>query len=239
MEVDIDPERPYKKEHPFEPVDTGDDEGESIPMTSTSTHDTTYPFLYHTAEEEETSFINESTPLVTKELRNIEEAWDRIRKKFPKINPTAANFTAKLDKFGKVVVRLIRSNAKYHDFFNKYGEVNDKFPPKITKSLGPTAEGVYKVNKETTLKREERLKHLEAKRETAKENHRETINHKIKIQSEIDQLEVENEVIEERMSLRDRIKMIFKKYGFTVFAVVTAVGVVIGVIVSNLKKGFN
>ena len=39
------------------------------------------------------------------------------------------------------------------------------------------------------------------------------------------------------MSLRDRVKMIFKKYGFTVFAVVSAVGLVIGVIVNNLKKG--
>ena len=39
------------------------------------------------------------------------------------------------------------------------------------------------------------------------------------------------------MSLRDRVKAIFKKYGFTVFAVVSAVGLVIGVIVSNLKKG--
>ena len=39
------------------------------------------------------------------------------------------------------------------------------------------------------------------------------------------------------MSLRDRVKLIFKKYGFTVFAVVSAVGLVIGVIVSNLKKG--
>ena len=39
------------------------------------------------------------------------------------------------------------------------------------------------------------------------------------------------------MSLRDRVRMIFKKYGFTVFSVVTAVGVVIGVIVSDLKKG--
>ena len=38
-------------------------------------------------------------------------------------------------------------------------------------------------------------------------------------------------------SLRDRVKLIFKKYGFTVFAVVSAVGLVIGVIVSNLKKG--
>ena len=39
------------------------------------------------------------------------------------------------------------------------------------------------------------------------------------------------------MSLRDRVKLIFKKYGFTVFPVVSAVGLVIGVIVSNLKKG--
>ena len=39
------------------------------------------------------------------------------------------------------------------------------------------------------------------------------------------------------MSLRDRVKTIFKKYGFTVFAVVSGVGLVIGVIVSNLKKG--
>ena len=41
------------------------------------------------------------------------------------------------------------------------------------------------------------------------------------------------------MSLRDRVKLIFKKYGFTVFAVVSAVGLVIGVIVSNLKKGLD
>ena len=39
------------------------------------------------------------------------------------------------------------------------------------------------------------------------------------------------------MSLRDRVKLIFKKYGFTVFAVVSAAGLVIGVVVSNLKKG--
>ena len=39
------------------------------------------------------------------------------------------------------------------------------------------------------------------------------------------------------MSLRDRIKMIFKNNGFTSVSVLTAVGVVIGVIVSNLKNG--
>ena len=50
-------------------------------------------------------------------------------------------------------------------------------------------------------------------------------------------LKPENDIIEERMSLRDRVKAIFKKYGFTVFDVVSAVGLVIGVIVNNLKKG--
>ena len=55
--------------------------------------------------------------------------------------------------------------------------------------------------------------------------------------NEILRLEAENERIEKQLSLRDRVKAIFKKYGFTVFAVVSAVGLVIGVIVNNLKKG--
>ena len=49
----------------------------------------------------------------------------------------------------------------------------------------------------------------------------------------------ERERVEEGMSLRERIKAIFKKYGFTVFAVLSAVGVIIGVIVSNLSKGLS
>ena len=53
------------------------------------------------------------------------------------------------------------------------------------------------------------------------------------------QLEIENEKIEQRMTLRDRVKAIFRKYGFTVLAVASAVGVVIGVIVANLKKWIN
>ena len=137
-----------------------------------------------------------------------------------------------------MVVRLIRKgNVKYHPLFNSDGEVNQKLPKTITENLGPTAEEVYRANEENISKDNERLKHLEAKLETAKENHGENINRNIdKIQSEIDQLERENEVTEEGMSPRDRVKMIFKKYGFTVFSIVTAVGVVIGVIVCNLKK---
>ena len=63
-------------------------------------------------------------------------------------------------------------------------------------------------------------------------------------QEEIERLEAENERLGEqneeifsRMSLRDKVKYIFKKYGLTIFGVLAAVGTVIGVIVSNLKAG--
>ena len=57
------------------------------------------------------------------------------------------------------------------------------------------------------------------------------------MQEGINEKEQENAVIEERLTLRQRIKEIFKKYGFTAFAVMTAIGTVIGVIVANLKAG--
>ena len=64
------------------------------------------------------------------------------------------------------------------------------------------------------------------------------------VQQQIERLEVENERLGERneelfsrMSLRDKVKYIFKKYGLTIFGVLAAVGTVIGVIVSNLKAG--
>ena len=43
--------------------------------------------------------------------------------------------------------------------------------------------------------------------------------------------------LEEGTSLRERVRNIFKKYGFTVSAVVLAVGKMIGMIVSALSKG--
>ena len=49
-------------------------------------------------------------------------------------------------------------------------------------------------------------------------------------------LENEREELEERLPLRERVKNIIKKYGFTVTAVVLAVGTTIGVIVNSLTK---
>ena len=143
-----------------------------------------------------------------------------------------------MDEIGRVLVKLIRSNAKAAPLFKENGEVNEKLRKTVIEALGPRAEDIVETNREEMTRRENKIKELQASRETASENQREQIDAGIEEQQkEISRLEAENERIEERMSLRDRVKLIFKKYGFTVFAVVSAVGLVIGVVVSNLKKG--
>ena len=232
-------------ENPFDTgaVNTGYDEtGEMneidrFPSSSSrrGSEDTTYHRTHG-----ETSFIegiDEHTPLITKETKR-DEAWVRIKRKFPNINPSNSSFTATLDEYDRVEVRLKRDRGKYHLLFNSDGEVNKKLPKTITNVLGTPAEDIIRVNEEEISRREKKIDELKDSRETASENQREQIDAVTEEQqNEISRLEAENEIIEERMSLRDRVKLIFKKYGFTVFAVVSAVGLVIGVIVSNLQKG--
>ena len=230
------------------PFDTGavnpgyDETGEMNEMDrfpSSSSRRGSEDTTYHRTHGE-TSFIegiDEHTPLITKETKR-DEAWVRIKRKFPNINPANSSFTATLDEYDRVEVRLKRDRGKYHLLFNSDGELNEKLPKTITNVLGTPAEDIIRVNEEEISRRENKIKELQASRETASENQREQIDANIEEQqNEISRLETENEIIEERMSLRDRVKLIFKKYGFTVFAVVSAVGLVIGVIVSNLKKG--
>ena len=219
-------------------VDDDDDEigmrnlGPYDSSSRRGSEDTTYRSS-HSRTYGETSFIegiDEHTPLITKESKR-DEAWDKIRRKFPKVN--TSKFTATSDDIGRVFVKLIRSNSKYSPLFNKDDELNDKLPKTIKDALGPPAEDIVETNREEITRREKKIQELQASRETS-----ENIDAGIEEQrNEISRLETENDIIEKRMSLRDRVKSIFKKYGFTVFAVVSAVGLVIGVIVNNLKKG--
>ena len=230
------------------PFDTGavnpgyDETGEMNEMDrfpSSSSRRGSEDTTYHRTRGE-TSFIegiDEHTPLITKETKR-DEAWDRIKRKFPNINPANSSFTATLDEYDRVEVRLKRGGGKDHLLFKPDGEVNEKLPKTIIEALGTPAEDIIRTKEEEISRREKKIDELQASRETASENQREQIDANIEEQqNEISRLEAENEIIEERMSLRDRVKLIFKKYGFTVFAVVSAVGLVIGVIVSNLQKG--
>ena len=254
----------YDKEIPFgDGVENrGVDDDDEIEMRNLDPYDsssrrgsedTTYRSS-HSKTYGETSFIegtDEHTPLLVKEEEeekrakalaikreeeNQDKAWAEIKRKFPKVDTT--KFTATLDENDRVKVRLMRDNGKYHSLFKPDGEVKKKLGKIIIKALGPHAEDIVETNREEMTRRENKIKELQASRETASVNQREQIDANIEEQqNEISRLEAENERIEERMSLRDRVKAIFKKYGFTVFAVVSAVGLVIGVIVSNLQKG--
>ena len=235
--MDVDPTEIGDRENPFDPVhvDPDDDEGESIPMTSTSRRGYDNPNY-----QEETSFIDdENTPLIRREERR-DDAWERIREKYPKVNPANSSFTSDIDEFDRVTVRLKRQRGKSYPLFKPDGELNDKLPKTIKESLGPTAEKVIETNEREITRRREKIRDLESSRKEVREDQRENIDRNIDQQrEEIENLERENEVIEERLSLRDRVKAIFKKYGFTAFAVLSAVGAVIGVIVSNLKSGLS
>ena len=235
--MEVDPTETGDRDNPFKPDDDDpDDEGEMIPMTSTSRRGYDNPNY-----KEETSFMDddENTPLIQREERR-DDAWDRIRERYPKVNPANSSFTADIDEYDRVVVKLKKLGSKSHILFKSNGEPNDKLPKSIKDSLGPTAEEVIKVNENEITRRREKVKELESSSKEAREDQRENIDRNIDQQrEEIDNLERENEVIEERMSLRDRVKAIFKKYGFTAFAVLSAVGAVIGVILSNLKSGLS
>ena len=239
--VDADTENPFDTGAANPGYDeTGEmNEMDRFPSSSSrrGSEDTTYRSS-HSKTYEETSFIegiDEHTPLITEE-ENRDKAWDEIKRKFPKVS--TSKFTATLDDIGRVFVKLIRSNAKPAPLFNKDGEVNKKLPETIIKALGTPSGDIIRANEEEISRRENKIDELNDSLETASVNQREQIDANIEEQqNEISRLEAENERIEERMSLRDRVKLIFKKYGFTVFAVVSAVGLVIGVVVSNLQKG--
>ena len=219
--------------------------------------DTTYRSS-HSKTYGETSFIegeDEHTPLLGEEAeerakalaiklkaKNRQSAAKILKSKFPKWDPKNSSFNATLNKKGEVEVMLSDSRkAVPQVIMDADGNVNEreiKKSKKIQKSLGPPAEDIIEKNDEEKTSREKKIEELNDSLETASVNQREQFGANIEEQrNEISRLEDENERIEQRMSLRDRVKLIFKKYGFTVFAVVSAVGLVIGVIVSNIQKG--
>ena len=239
--MDIDPEKnPFdtRTENPGYD-ETGEmNEMDRFPPTSSrrGSEDITNPYRHRTHEE--TSFggdISDITPLIQRE-NELNDSVDEIKRKFP--NADTSKFTSKIDEFGRVFMRLIRGNGKYHLLFNSDGEVNEKLPKTIINALGEPADRIVEANKEEIARREKKISELQENRKTATEAQKENMDHNINEQQEqIDELKRENEEIEERMSLRDKIKTKSKKYGFTITAVTSAVTVVISVLVSNLKKG--
>ena len=192
----------------------------------------------------ETSFggepIGEGNKRFIESKKNADAAWEKINARFPNKKTYVPPFTARIDEYGRIFLRLTTQiNAIEHELFKPNGELNEKLPIKIKDYLGLPSENIVENNEEEIARRNKKISVLQDQIATTSDEHmRDNLNQTIaEKQDAINQLERSNEEIEQRMTLRDRVKTIFKKYGFTVLAVASAVGVVIGVIVANLKNG--
>ena len=118
--------------------------------------------------------------------------------------------------------------------------LNPNLTKEIKSALAPERD-VLIVQKEKeilelheSIREDEEIANNENEQPSVRERARETIAEKIE---QINALENDREQLEERLSLREKVKNIFKKYGFTTAAVFLVVGTTIGVIVSSLTKG--
>ena len=135
--------------------DRGVDDDENIPLISTSSRRGSEDTTYHRTHGE-TSFIegiDEHTPLITKESKQ-DEAWAEIKRKFPKVD--TIKFTATLDEFDRVRVKLIRKGGKDTPLFKGNGEVNEKLGKTIIEALGTPAEDIIRTKEEEITRREKK-----------------------------------------------------------------------------------
>ena len=189
----------------------------------------------------ETSFI-EGSPL-SRVLTSNAQAWDSLTGNYPEAN--AIELEATYSKTGKLQVKMFGQGKKAYPLFTKdknTGEqrINPNLTKEIKSALGPERE-ILIAQKEKeieelhkSIREDEEIENNENEQPSVRERAREKIKEKLK---QIDALENERDELEERVSLREKVKNIFKKYGFTVTAVFLAVGTVIGVIVDSLTKG--
>ena len=223
--------------NPFQPDvhSTPGPSNEDIPMTTMNREKEKGPGIA------ETSFIEGSTHSRVLELDK--KAWESLTGIYPEAKATELEAT--YSKTGKLQVKMFGQGKKAYPLLTKdkdAGEqrLNPILPKEIKSALGTERE-ILIAQKEKeieelqeSIREDEEIANNENEQPSLRERAREKIAEKLE---QIDALENEREELEEGVSLREKVKNIFKKYGFTVTAVVLAVSTVIGVIVSSLTKG--
>ena len=246
----------YDKEttNPFDPHgddhDDGDD-NENIPLitiTKEKPHSNKYPWSSTPSQHSSTSahhnpsYVDTLSPSgrlrFTESSRDV--AAEEIKGHFPYTD--TSKYFSKIGEKGLEVDIKIKGGTKniWHHIIDKDGRVVDvsNLPKTLRDALGKTMGEIITESIEENEKAEKNIKELLEQKANAFPEDRERIDAAINREQEgIDERNQEIEAMNEKLSLRERIKAIFKKYGFTAFAVATAIGTVIGVIVSNLKAG--
>ena len=204
--------------HPFQPDvhSTPGPSGEEIPMTTINREKEKGSGIA------ETSFIEGSTHSRVLELDK--KAWDSLTGIFPEVKATELEAT--YGKTGKLQVKMFGQGKRGYPLFTKDKDtggqrLNPILPRQIKSALGPERE-ILIVQKEKeieelqkSIREDEEIANDENEQPSIRERAREKIAEKLE---QIDALENERDELEERVSLREKVKNIFKKYGFTVAA---------------------
>ena len=132
------------------------------------------------------------------------------------------------DDKGKGKVYVIGPQGGRYPLFKADGEtLNPKLPNEVPKTLRPKTTEVIQQNKEKieTINKDKKENQQIADDENEEPAVRERAREKVRESNEeISQLENTNERLREKLPLRERIKALFKKYGFTVTTVLAAIG---------------
>ena len=226
------------------PMSKRPDEKNGLPSTSKGT--------------EETSFI-EGTPL-GRIMTAAEQLTTReVELDFPFMDTDRfeVRCTPKGVGTGSIIEVKMRNKTKWYHLLTKTrGDdektFNENLPKEIQTALDPYRGVRIKAAEiqQKAQQREELNKTIEEDRKIAddeneqpsvrsrtRERITENTERKARLEQEQNQLEQEREQIEERLPLRERLKNLFKKHGFTIATVVTAVGITIGVLAKILADG--
>ena len=239
---------------PFDPHGDDHDDGNdkenipliTIPKEKSARHK--YPWqstpIQHssTTAHQDPSYVDKLTPSgrlrFTESSRDV--AAEEIKNHFPRTD--TSKYFSKIGEEGLEVKIKIKGGTKniWHQIIDEDGKMVDvsKLPKTLRDALGKTIREIITDRDEENDKAEKKIKELVEQKANAFPEDYDRIDAVIEREQEgIDERNQEIEAMEEKLSLRERIKSIFKKHGFTVIAVTTAIATVIGVIVSNLKAG--
>ena len=123
----------------------------------------------------------------------------------------------------------------WHKVFNSENEINEKLPKSITDVLGREAVDIADEKTNEILEIDKKLERIDEEQIDTVE----TREARRTLQDTRDELVNEQEEVEEKLSLKEKIKQIIKRYGLTVTGIALAVGTIIGVIISSLQSGLS
>ncbi|KAL9953131.1 hypothetical protein ACROYT_G040493 [Oculina patagonica] len=230
----------------FDPTVTSSP-GPSIPLQTRTTTMNRPP--ERGSRTEETSFIEGyvSGRRMNTEGDTYDAAQNALKEIYPDVNFT--EIEASFSKTGRLQVRQHESITgktekpyylKTKDKNTGEERLNPSLPKKIKELLGVTREEqIAQKEKEE----QEVIERIQQNEEIANdENEDLSVRERARSKTREDrvmlnQIRRGKDELEEGLSLREKVKRIFKKYGFTVTAVLLAVGTTIGVILSSLSNG--